>query len=45
MKKEKAKVKKVIKALRKASKTHAKQAKTLEGVMKKKSAKKQTKKK
>tara|TARA_R100000008_G_scaffold76819_1_gene56900 strand:+ start:534 stop:671 length:138 start_codon:yes stop_codon:yes gene_type:complete len=45
MKKEKAKVKKVIKALRKASKTHAKQAKTLEGVMKKKSAKKKTKKK
>ena len=45
MKKEKAKVKKVIKALRKASKTHDKQAKTLKGVMKKISAKKKTKKK
>ena len=45
MKKEKAKVKKVIKALRKASKTHAKQAKTLADVMKKESAKKKTKKK
>jgi|TARA_A100000172_G_C2989185_1_gene92183 hypothetical protein len=45
MKKEKAKVKKVIRGLKKASKTHAKQAKTLEGVMKKKSAKKKTKKK
>ena len=44
MKKEKAKVKKVIKALRKASKTHAKQAKTLAGVMKN-TDKKKTKKK
>ena len=45
MKKEKAKIKKVIKGLKKASKTHAKQAKTLEGVIKKKPVKKKTKKK
>ena len=33
MKKAKAKIKKVIKGLKKASKTHAKQAKTLKGVI------------
>ena len=36
MKKAKAKIKKVIKGLNKASKTHAAQAKTLKGVLKKK---------
>ncbi len=35
MKKEKAKIQKVIKGLKKASKTHAAQAKTLKGVIKK----------
>ena len=33
MKKEKAKIKKVMKGLQKASKTHAAQAKTLKGVL------------
>ena len=33
MKKAKAKIKKVMKRLQKASKTHAKQAKTLKGVI------------
>jgi len=33
MKKEKAKIKKVMGALKKASKTHAAQAKTLKGVL------------
>ena len=33
MKKAKAKIKKVIKGLKKASKTHAAQAKTLKGVL------------
>ena len=33
MKKQKAKIKKVMKGLQKASKTHAKQAKTLKGVI------------
>ncbi len=33
MKKQKAKIKKVIKGLQKASKTHAKQAKTLKGAI------------
>ena len=33
MKKAKSKIKKVIKGLNKASKTHAKQAKTLKGVI------------
>ena len=33
MKKAKAKIKKVIKGLQKASKSHAKQAKTLKGVI------------
>ena len=37
MKKAKAKIKKVIKGLKKASKTHAKQAKTLKGVIGEKS--------
>jgi hypothetical protein len=36
MKKEKAKIQKVIKGLKKASKTHAGQAKVLTGVFKKK---------
>ena len=36
MKREKSKIKKVIKGLKKASKTHARQAKTLESLMKKK---------
>ena len=36
MKKEKAKIQKVIKGLKKASKTHAGQAKVLTGVIKKK---------
>ena len=36
MKKARAKLKKVIKGLSKASKTHAKQAKTLKSVLKKK---------
>ena len=36
MKKQKAKIKKVIKALKKASKAHAGQAKTLQKVIKKK---------
>jgi len=35
MKKTKAKIKKVMKGLQKASKTHAAQAKTLKGVLKK----------
>ena len=34
MKKAKAKIKKVVKGLKKASKTHAAQAKTLQGVLK-----------
>jgi hypothetical protein len=34
MKKSKAKIKKVVKGLKKASKTHAAQAKTLQGVLK-----------
>ena len=33
MKKQKAKIKKVMKGLQKASKTHAAQAKTLQGVL------------
>jgi|TARA_R100001440_G_scaffold6141_1_gene12780 hypothetical protein len=36
MKKAKAKIKKVIKGLNKASKLHAGQAKTLKGILKKK---------
>tara|TARA_R100000458_G_C8058470_1_gene102496 strand:+ start:156 stop:296 length:141 start_codon:yes stop_codon:yes gene_type:complete len=36
VKREKSKIKKVIKGLKKASKLHARQAKTLESVMKKK---------
>ena len=35
MKKTKAKIKKVMKGLQKASKTHAAQAKTLQGVLRK----------
>ncbi len=35
MKKSKAKIKKVMKGLQKASKTHAAQAKTLKGVLRK----------
>ena len=35
MKKTKARIKKVVKGLKKASKTHAAQAKTLQGVLKK----------
>ena len=38
MKKQKAKIKKVIKGLKKASKLHAKQAKSLTKVIKKKKA-------
>ena len=38
MKKAKAKIKKVVKGLKKASKTHAAQAKTLQGVLKKHAA-------
>jgi hypothetical protein len=40
MKKAKAKIKKVIKGLKKASKTHASQAKTLKGVLHGKTSKK-----
>ena len=40
MKKAKAKIKKVIKGLKKASKLHAGQAKTLKGIVKTKSRKK-----
>ena len=40
MKKAKVKIKKVIKGLKKASKTHASQAKTLKGVLHGKTSKK-----
>ena len=40
MKKAKAKIKKVMKGLQKASKTHASQAKTLKGVLHGKTSKK-----
>jgi hypothetical protein len=45
MKKKNAKIKKVIKGLKKASKSHAAQAKTLQSVVNAKKKKKPTKKK